>query len=209
MIKAVLFDIDGVLLDSFEANRAFYGELLSNFGYSKPTAEEFQKVFHMSMMDAIKYSTQSKNKDEIHKIWEAGRDINVPEGLLTAPINSENIVSILSKDYSLGVVTSRIRQNIYRAPQMVSIEKYFSTAVGYEDVENHKPHPASLILAAERLGVNPNECVYVGDMPTDMQAAKAAGMKFILYAKDALPEADAITYSFLELPNIIKSLDYD
>ena len=63
---------------------------------------------------------------------------------------------------------------------MDSVKTYFRTAVAYEDTTRHKPHPEPLLLAANRLKIKPSGTVYIGDAASDMEAAKAAGMKFIL-----------------------------
>jgi HAD superfamily hydrolase (TIGR01509 family) len=206
MIKAVVFDIDGVLMDSFEANYEFFGNLLSNFGYEMPNKDAFSSMFHMTMINTIKHITGSTDEEEILKIWEFGKNLDVPHHLLKIPEHSKKIIENLSTEYTLAIVTSKRNVNIFKAPQMQEIEKYFKTAIGFNDVQNHKPHPEPLLLAADRLGVLPEEVVYIGDMPSDREAARSAGMKFILFNTQTLPDVDATTYSFLELPNIIKNL---
>lgn len=206
MIKAVLFDIDGVLMDSFEANYEFFNDIMSRFGYIMISKEDFVLMFHMTMINSIKHITQSTNEEEISKILEFSKNLDAPHHLLKVPEHSENIIEILSQDYHLGIVTSKRNINIFKSPQMQAIEKYFKTTIGFNDVHNHKPHPEPLLLAADRLGVLPEEVVYIGDMPTDLEAARAAGMKFILFNTQTLPDVDATTDSFLELPNIIKNL---
>src|SRR4029077_16973346 len=62
-----------------------------------------------------------------------------------------------------------------RAP----ISHLFETVVGGDETEKHKPDPAPLLLAAERMYAPPDECAYVGDSPFDIRAAKAAGMHAI------------------------------
>ena len=68
MVKAVIFDVDGVLLNSFEANLKFYQNLAHKIGVPLPTREQFQKLFHLSMYDVIKILTQSDSEDKIKRI---------------------------------------------------------------------------------------------------------------------------------------------
>jgi len=205
MIKAVLFDIDGVLLDSFEANYQFYSDMMDHFGYPMLDKKEVQSMFHMTMVESIQHITKAPD-DKVLKILEFAKNLDVQHHLLKTPENYEKIIDNLSKSYDLGIVTSKRNINIFKAPQMKNIEKHFKAVVGFNDVANHKPHPESLLLALEKLGVSPDEAVYIGDMHTDVAAAKAAGMKMILFAREPLPDADATTYSFLELPDLIKKL---
>ncbi|HLC71547.1 MAG TPA: HAD family hydrolase [Candidatus Nanoarchaeia archaeon] len=208
MIKAVIFDVDGVLLDSFEANLEFYRNLMAAAGYAPPTHQEFPKIFHLSMWDAIKHITSLDSEEEIRKIWEMGRSrkIKYPTHLLTTPPHTEETIELLSKKYSLGIVTSRIRESVYEAPALSKLQKYFQTVVAYQDTDNHKPHPEPLFLACERLQVKPQQAIYVGDVENDITAGKAAGMKVIIYSEKRFERADKCTKNFRNLPSIIYSL---
>ncbi len=85
------------------------------------------------------------------------------------------------------------------------MRKYFETVISVEDYEKPKPDPEPLILACRRL--RPNQCVYVGDALSDLQAAKAAGMKFVLCSRDRKIKADARIASLSELPKLVAKLD--
>ena len=209
MIKAVIFDIDGVLLDSFEANLKFYQDLMVKNGYRPPTNEQVAAVFHLSMMDGIKIFTGSTSDDEVERIWKMGRDKEVPYPfeLLVIPDGVEDVIESLNKNYCLGIVTSRVRKGIYSIPLLKKLEKYFKVAVAYEDTVEHKPNPEPLLLAAEKLGLKPEECVYIGDMESDIIASKAAGMKIIIYSKIKFDQTDAQTEVFTKLPELIELLN--
>jgi len=209
MIKAIIFDIDGVLLDSFEANLKFMRDLMINFGYRPPTREEFPAIFHLSLWEMIKKLTGLSDEKEIKKIWEIRKNHHVkyPLELLDYPAGAEATIDTLSKNYLLGVVTSRIKSSVFEAPKMAALKKYFPVAVSYEDTINHKPHPEPLLLAAQKLGVKPEEAVYIGDVQDDIKAARAAGMKVIIYSKKNLLEADICTDSFKSLPELIETLN--
>lgn len=207
MIKTIIFDIDGVLLDSFEANFKFFCDLMVRFGYNGPTREQFPNLFHRPMKDVIEILTKA-NEKEIEKIWKAGRDkeISYPHELLSTSKDLEKVIEDLYKNYTLGIVTSRVRESIYSIPQLATLKQYFKVVVAFQDTENHKPHPEPLLLAAQKLGVKPRECVYIGDVENDIKAARAAGMKIIIYSKDQFSQADAYTSLFAKLPELILSL---
>jgi pyrophosphatase PpaX len=205
MPRAVVFDIDGVLIDSFEANLKFFQDLLSKEGYALPTRESFKKFFHLAMQDTIPAMTGVKDKDEIQRIVEKGKSRAVPyhRELIGYPDGLEEVLHELSKKYLLGVATSRVRDNVYEAPKLAALKPYFKAVAAYEDTEEHKPHPAPLLFIAEKLGVEPEACVYVGDARTDVIAARAAGMKIIIYSKGEIEGADARTSVFWDLPGLI------
>jgi len=208
MIKAVIFDIDGVLLDSFEANLKFYQNLMTKSGYSIPSREDYLQLFHLSLMDVIKKITKSSSETEINRIFELGKSHKMLHATEPPPMtkNAEKVVDILSKKYLLGIVTSRIKEGVYESPELAKLQRYFKVVVSYQDTTNHKPHPEPLLLAVKELEVKSEECVYIGDVENDIKAGKAAGMKTILYSKNMVAGADYCTTSFEDLPSIINNL---
>jgi len=206
-VKAVLFDIDGVLLDSFEASLRLFQDVLAHMGYPKPTKSEFKKVFHLPFIPVLKHFTKSKLAEEFEGLHELLEKIPYHSELLSEPSHVRKTLNTLSKDYKLGIVTSRNNVGLSkRYFPFARTEHYFSACVTVEDVTHHKPHPEPLLLAVKRLKLKPSECVYVGDSHTDVEAGRAAGMKTILYGGKRNAGADAHTRSFKTLPKLIASL---
>lgn len=208
MIQAVIFDIDGVLLDSFEANLKFYQDLMIKFGYPPPSREQYPAVFHLTMYNAIKKLTGLTDEIKINAIFEAAKNREIPyrTDLLSAPAGAEKIIKQLRVHYALGLVTSRIRETIYEAPQMAKLKKYFKVAICAYDTDKHKPDPEPLLLCAQKMKVPPQTCVYIGDVENDVRAAKAAGMKMIVYSKNSIAGADYCTASFEKIPKLVAAL---
>ncbi len=208
MIKAVIFDVDGVLLDSLESNTQFFQKLLVEFGYQGPTLEQYRGMHNLPMWDVIRVMTGLTDEKEIEKIWKRGHQpIPGADMIPLVPADAPAALKELRKNYALAIVTGRIRQSIFgKSEGMAKLESYFKAAVGYEDTKNHKPHPDPLLLAAERLGVQPHECVYVGDASTDVEAGNAAGMKVFIYGQKNLLGAAGLARNFAELPGIVAQL---
>jgi pyrophosphatase PpaX len=205
MIKAVIFDVDGTLLDSFEANLMFFRDVMARAGYAPLTREQYASLYHLNMRAVIEILLPGASKNEIERVWELGRSRAVAYPLERVRMHAGAVeaIKILSKRYALGIATSRLRENIYEVPELAAPRRYFQATVAYEDTAEHKPDPAPLLLAAQRLGVASAEAAYVGDAETDLAAARAAGMKMILYGKNSIAGADAATDSFANLPEII------
>lgn len=209
MIKAVIFDVDGTLLDSFEANLNFFQEVLARAGYPEtPTREQYTRMYHLNMRAVIEALLTAASVDEIERVYELGRSrtIEYPSDRVRLQEGVVETIKILSEKYLLGIATSRTRESIYNVSGLAALRHYFRETVAYEDTVEHKPDPAPLLLTARELGVEPHESVYIGDAATDLQAARAAGMKMILYSRYPAEGADASIYSFQELPQLVARL---
>jgi pyrophosphatase PpaX len=208
MIKAILFDVDGVLIDSFEGNHKFINDLFTKAGYQKITRNKYQTLFHENLTGVIKKSIPDIPDSEVQRIWQMGNDraVKYPVHLLKMPISVHTVIKELAQTYKLGIVSNRLRNGVFEFHKMAAIKDYFSIVVAYEDTINHKPHPEPLLFAAKQLQVDVHKCVYVGDMETDAQAAHAANMKIIICSKDRFHSADGYTKDFGGLPDAIEKL---
>jgi beta-phosphoglucomutase-like phosphatase (HAD superfamily) len=207
VIKAIIFDVDGVLIDSAEANAQFFHELLTRFGYQPTPDPDHQKHNHLPMWDRIALMTGSDDPKVIQPIWEYGRDrADYPLHLVKPPEQLTETLKELKRTYVLGVVTGRIREGLDEFFKLTKSRSYFGTMVTYEDTTKRKPYPEPLLKAAESLGVRPAECMYVGDADTDVQAANAAGMASVLVAQHDNPDADQVIRRWDDLPAAIDGL---
>ena len=105
------------------------------------------------------------------------------------------LAELLERGHRLGIVTAKRRVTVELAR---CLEHLFEVVVGGDETARHKPDPAPLLLALERLGASAEDAVYVGDSPFDMQAARAAGLYAIgvswgrIHTADKLLEADVV-----------------
>ncbi len=95
---------------------------------------------------------------------------------------------------------------MYEFSKLTKFQNHFKVTISYEDTTNHKPHPDPLLLAAKKLGLKPEECVYIGDVENDLVAAKACGMKFIAYSQEKINWAELQISSFKQLEKTIVNL---
>src|SRR5206468_4253653 len=121
------------------------------------------------------------------------------------------LVSLRDEGRRLGIVTAKRRATVDLAFNVLPLRHLFDTVVGGDETERHKPNPEPLLLAAERMGVAPDTCAYVGDSPFDIRAAKAARMYAIAVtwggihdtAKLEAEEPDAIVDTADELYGVL------
>lgn len=209
MIKAILFDVDGVLVNSKKHNIAYKNQLFESAGYHD-MALEFLDNQHKPTKQVIEEALRSKNitsRDEVERVFGFAQDEalrNKIKHLLIFPDSLEEVLIKLKKNYQLGIVTSRIRFGMRDIFGQRPIEKYFDYVGCYEDSKNHKPHPEPLLNACEQLMIKADEAIYIGDMETDILAADAINMRSIHFSEIKHDLAHTRINDFSEIPNAIE-----
>jgi pyrophosphatase PpaX len=173
--ETILFDLDGTVVDSgaiiLASMRHATREVL---GRDYSDAELLQAVGG----PGLEAQMSALAPDHVERLVDVYRAHNEPlHDELEACAGMENVLVRLRGDgRRLGIVTAKRRSTVELAFDRVPLGHLFETIVGGDETERHKPDPAPLLLAAERLGADPADAVYVGDSPFDVRAAKAAGM---------------------------------
>ncbi len=204
-IRLVIFDCDGVLFDSRDANIGFYNEVLHRCGqppledkaelacHAMASTELFQKYFAdrpeiLAVIDEIARSTD----------YAPFYELMYPHPRLT------EILRELRRRYATAMATNR---GLTAKPvlERFAIDDLFDFAVGVLDVDRPKPQPDMLLKCLEHFAVEPDEAVYVGDQPVDESAADAAGMAFIGIGPD-VDGADVHIENLDELPTVLAEL---
>jgi pyrophosphatase PpaX len=171
----VLFDLDGTVVDSgaiiLASMRHATREVL---GRDFDDAELLQAVGGPGL-EAQMAVFAPERVDELVRVYRAHNEPLHDE--LEACAGMEDVlVRLHEAGRRLGVVTAKRRATVELAFASVPVAHLFETVVGGDETEKHKPDPEPLLLAAERMGVAPTDCAYVGDSPFDIRAAKAAEM---------------------------------
>lgn len=209
-IKAVIFDIDGVLVDSKDSNVAFIQLLLERGGYRKPSREDVLTEFHQPLWQTLEHLMGTSDEKEIKRVWDMAQDPVIrrlrPLSLFRFPEGLHDLLEALGKQYELAVVTSRLKVGMEEVLEASNIGHFFSVVVAFEDYANPKPHPEPLLVAAEWLRIKPAEAIYVGDSLTDIEAAKSAGMHSIHLADSHHADATAGIREFHEILEAVQTI---
>lgn len=227
-IKAVLFDLDETLIDDFpgleRCHRAVAKRLQSYLQGQgiKVNEEELFKLI-TKLDDKMNFERRYIRDDWWPMLIEKmGLKIKLPPELLEEltriywktfaensrpyPDAEATLDYLRSKGYRLGMVTDTdgtkgIKE--MRLRQFDFMKKFDVVIISGEDTPKTKPDPGPFLLAAERLGVRPEECVFVGDKPfTDIEGGKAAGMKTILVKRRDWGVAERADYTVRNLTEL-------
>ncbi|NNG01503.1 MAG: HAD family hydrolase [Desulfobacteraceae bacterium] len=174
-LKAVLFDLDGTLLDSFSAHYGAYEIMFAHFGIEL-VKKRFLSTYSPNWYETYQaFGLPEKHWDSANRLWLEAMEKN---HTLLFPGVAE-ILAILHRRYTLGLVTSGSKSRVTTDLARTQIEHLFSIVVTGDDIQKPKPSPEGLNLALLELGVRPGETVYIGDALADYEMALAAGVSFI------------------------------
>ena len=178
--RAVIFDMDGTLADTFALVVAAWNAALSGHAGREYAAAEVIARFGVPDPAMIRREVPEHLADEAvelyHRHYEAQHSplARAFEGI------SDMLAAIRSRGLPMGVMTGKGGRAARITLAALGWENTFAAVVTGEDVTRQKPDPEGLLIVCERLGVRPSECVFVGDSPADIGAGKNAGMKTIV-----------------------------
>ncbi|WP_419419391.1 HAD family hydrolase [Legionella sp. D16C41] len=215
MIEAIIFDFDGVVLDSeplhYEACCQVLKPLNLTLSY-KEYQEQYlglaDKEMFPKLMQRMNYPI---SKDEIkllaHKKSKVYIDIITQAQTLPVIEGFQNfLMSIATKVKKLAICSGSTRNEIESALTKIAegkLSTYFDTIVTTENVSQGKPSPEGYLLTAERINIKPEHCLVIEDTPHGIQAAKEAGMRVIglltSYKHTKLLKADKTISNFKQL----------
>jgi pyrophosphatase PpaX len=171
----VLFDLDGTVIDSGAIILASMRHAAKQVLGIDPPEEELMAAVGGPGLEAQMRALAPDHVDELVTLY---RDHNEPlhDELVSCEGIDDVLVALKDEGRRLGIVSAKRRATVELAFASVPLAHLFDTIVGGDETDRHKPDPAPLLLAADRLRADVGDCAYVGDSPFDVRAAKAAGM---------------------------------
>lgn len=217
MIKAIIFDMDGVIIntqklyDIYEFNlfkeitnnKWSYQDQLSIHGRSYNEIYNILKNKYRIKLSKIKYY----QKYEIVHRFVYGKECKLITGVIKL------IKDLYSKKYILALASSTSHKYINKVLEKFELHKYFKTIVSGDDTNGKsKPEPDIFLLTAKKLKINPKECLVIEDSNNGVTAAKRAGMYCIQYNRlkkkePPYPDVQITTFKKLLISKIIKNID--
>lgn len=188
-IQCVIYDCDGVLFDSLEANRKLYNDLAISIGRSPLQDEEVNYVHSHTVFESIHFIFRDDEVSE-KKALERLKGIDFKDYIVYMKMEP-HLLEALSRLKEGGV---RRAINTNRTTSMKFIMErfglwpYFDMVVTALDVKHPKPHPESIEKILTALNLNKDETLFVGDSEVDRQTAESCGVRFIAYKNREIVE---------------------
>jgi pyrophosphatase PpaX len=175
-VRAVLFDLDGTLLDTIGLILASFRHATTVvFGEALPDEVLLRNIGVPLRIQMREFSDDPGQADELLEAYQAHNGEIHDESVAAFPGVREMLDAVTALGLPVGVVTSKSRPLAERGLGITGLADYFDTLVTCDDTDRHKPDPYPLTVAASALGVQLRYCVYVGDSPHDMRAAVDGG----------------------------------
>jgi len=173
-LKAVLFDLDGVIIDSFEAWFHVLNHVRRDYKMKELDREQFKKnTWGTSVEHDLKYFKNVSVKELEDKYKKTM--LKYIHEVVLMPDAEKVLKTIKKKKIKIGLVTNSFNNIVSKILKHHKIRSYFNSIVTADDVEKLKPYPDPVIKLCEKLKIMPDEAILVGDTKNDYKAGKGAG----------------------------------
>ncbi|NPE08260.1 MAG: HAD-IA family hydrolase [Asgard group archaeon] len=217
-VKGLLLDFDGVISSLMarvgwsylyalkkvkpDIKREVVFDALFNTAQKLLTAPEKQNPLYIPQMIAKISNIPGLNFFQRMKfVIKGGIMYNKCKMIIVPQPGVIDTLNLLASDYKLGLVTSANREVINKALEQIPILKEFDVLITREDCVHVKPHPEGILRGVKGLGLSTNECLYIGDMPSDIIASRKANVKSVGILGEF---KEVVQHSFKQLkPNYI------
>ncbi len=187
MLKLIVFDCDGVMFDSKQANIQFYNHLLTHFSQPLMNKDAEEYVHMSSVADSIDYIFQNAPHVPREEIVQYHSEVGYDPFLQYMKMESD-LVEFLEKtqnSYNLAISTNRSNTMIPLL-QEYKLEKYFEKVVTALTATRPKPAPDGLLEILEHFNCDPSEAIFIGDSIFDLQQASACQVDLIAFKNSSL-----------------------
>jgi phosphoglycolate phosphatase len=200
-LKLVIFDCDGVMFDSRDANRIYYNHLLEKFDYPLMDREEEDYVHSHNVLDSVSFIFR-KNPHEIKKVHAYRQTVDYTPFLQYMRLEPDlkEFLRFLKPKFYTAISTNR-STTMPAVMEMHDLNPFFDLVVTSLDVQQPKPHAEALLKILNHFELSANQAVYIGDSMVDREHTAEVGMRLISFKNPTLP-AEYHVNSFLDIPNL-------
>ena len=182
-LHAVVFDLDGVLVDSFEAWRLLFNSALEADHHLPLTVEGFQAVWGQGVEADIKMFFQGFTVAALQHFYEDHFERFIG-AVRVFPDTCPTVETLHKRGIKLGIASNSAPRIIAATLASAGLGKYFAVACGADGRLRGKPEPDTVLAALDGLKTAPADAVFVGDSPYDIEAGSRAGVRTVGYQRD-------------------------
>ena len=211
-IKGIIFDMDGVLVDTERISFKFWEKSFEKYGY------KYSMDTHLSLIGRNNNSIRNilgetfgtefpldeicnyKSESMIKYLLEEGTPLKIGVFELLDYLRENN--------YKIAVATSTHKERAIQRLESVGIKEKFDDMVCGDEIEHSKPNPKIFLKAAEKLGLKPEECIVIEDSPAGVEAGYKGGMTVINVPDMKMPDEEMKKYSSLICNNLLDVKEY-
>ncbi len=200
-LKLVIFDCDGVMFDSKNANKMYYNNILEALGHPPMSDDELDYVHIHNVMQSVRYILRHYPEDiERAEAFRADLDYHPFLQYMNMEPDLVEFLQFLMPRYDRAISTNRTTtmRNIL---DIFGLSQYFGKVVTAFDVENSKPHPDALIDILNHFDRKVEEAIYIGDSTVDREHCNSVGMRMIAFKNEGL-DAEYHVNSFMEITRL-------
>jgi len=180
VIKAIIFDMDGVLVDAKQWHFEALNAALELFGYRISQVEHHQRFDGLPTREKLRILSGESgfplglrdfvNEMKQHYLLETAARLCEPN-----PVHLATLSQLRREGYAIALASNSIRRSVDKLMHLTDLQQFLEFSLSNEDVEHPKPSAEIYELAIRRLGCLPNECLVVEDGEYGLAAARAAG----------------------------------
>lgn len=198
-VKCVIYDCDGVLFDSLEANNKLYSDICESLGRSPLTEEELRYIHMHTVFEAVRFITRNDPSLEpiaLERLKQT--DLRRYVAYLKMEPHLIETLERLGKAKIRRAISTNRTTSMPHVLDQFNLRPYFDMVVTALDVNHPKPNPESVLKILEAFHLQKEETLFVGDSEVDQQTARSAGVRFIAYKNPNIP-AEAVIEDHLEI----------
>ena len=201
-MKGIIFDCDGVLFDTLQANSIYYDILREQVGLPPLTKEEHEISYSATVQESLEMFTPPDKMNDILCAIQKTPYLETALPYITLDEELPKVLSLFENaEKKIGIFTNRTRNGVIEVIKHFGIYEYFSEIVTCDDV-TAKPSPEGLYVIEKRWGIPLKELVFVGDSMADYGAAKQTDVTLVAFRNRSIPTELHIN-TFMELTSIM------